>query len=259
MYSYTVDEESHNAFYNKAIESYMNVYKKLGLGDITYVTSASGGVFTDKFSHEFQTICDAGEDNIYVHKTESLALNEEIFNEETLKGLGKDKSEFEMKKAAEVGNIFAFGTKKSEQLELYFTDKDGKKKPVYLGSYGIGVTRVMGVIAEVFADDKGLVWPESVAPFKVHLVSLGDSEAVKSATDALYAELQKNNIDTLVDDRDLRPGEKFADSDLIGIPWRAIISEKTIAENVIELKHRKTGEVKKVSQADFMKEVMAAK
>ncbi len=238
MYSYCRTEEEHMDFYNKATDAYMNVYRKVGLGDITFVTSASGGFFTDKFSHEFQTLCDAGEDNIYVHLKNKIALNEEIFNDQTLEKLGLKKTDFELKKAAEVGNIFTFGTGKSEQLGLFFTNEKGEKTPVYLGSYGIGITRLVGVLAEIFSDDKGLVWPKSVAPFAVHLVRLGDSEAVVKFADDLYQKLGNIGIETLYDDRDLRPGEKFADSDLIGIPVRLVVSEKTVAENKVEVKER---------------------
>ncbi len=243
MYSYCTNEEEHMAFYNKTIDAYMNVYRRVGLGDITFVTSASGGVFTDKFSHEFQTICDAGEDVIYVHKDGKLAMNEEIFNEETLAKMGKKKEEFEAKKAAEVGNIFTFGTGKCEQLGLYFTDKDGVSKPVYLGSYGIGITRLMGVITEVFADDKGMVWPEAVAPFQMHLVSLCREDADIAKANEIYEKLKAKGVEVLYDDREgLRPGEKFADADLLGMPTRVVVSPKTIAAGVVEVTNRKTGE-----------------
>lgn len=247
MYSYAIDEAQHMDFYNKATDAYVRVFQRVGLGDITYVTSASGGVFTKKFSHEFQTLCDAGEDNIYVHKTQKLALNEEIFNDETLQKLGVDKADFEMKKAAEVGNIFTFGTEKCEQLGLYYTDAAGEKQPVFLGSYGIGVTRLMGVIAEVYADDKGLVWPKPVAPFAVHLVRLGTSAETIVAADAVYENLKKQSIDVLYDDRDLRPGEKFADADLIGIPMRFVVSDKTVAAGKIEVKQRTSADSSLVS------------
>jgi prolyl-tRNA synthetase len=211
MYSYCATEKEHMDFYNKTTEAYLNVYRKIGLGDITFVTSASGGVFTDKFSHEFQTICDAGEDIIYVSNDNKVALNEEIFNDETVAKMGYKKEDFEAKKAAEVGNIFTFGTKKCEELGLFFHDKEGVKQPVYLGSYGIGVTRLVGVLAEVFADDKGLVWPKEVSPFHVHLVRLGVNEKTVEYADKLYSDLQKAGVEVLYDDRDLRPGEKFAD------------------------------------------------
>ena len=239
MYSYCIDEEQHLAFYNRTIDAYMNVYKRLGLGDITYVTSASGGVFTDKVSHEFQTICDAGEDIIYIHKDNKVVLNEEIFNDETLEKMNLNKEDFTPKKAAEVGNIFTFGTGKCEQMDLYFTDKDGQKKGIYLGSYGIGITRLMGVLAEVFADEKGLSWTEAVAPFSVHLLVLGkdkDGEAHIQAEE-LYKKLTDNHVEVLFDDRELQAGEKFADSDLIGIPMR-VVSEKSLASGGVEIKER---------------------
>jgi prolyl-tRNA synthetase len=253
MYCFAVSEEENNVFYNKVIDSYLNIYKKLGLGDITYVTSASGGVFTDKFSHEFQTICDAGEDIIYINKEQNIALNEEIFNEETLKKMNLTKNDFTDKKSIEVGNIFNFGTKKSEEMGLYFLDKDGVKKPVHLSSYGIGITRALGTIVETFADESGIVWPESVAPFRVHLVSVGNSSEVSLACEVLYKKLNDLGIETLYDDRDLRPGEKFADSDLLGIPTRVVISEKTLEKSVLEVKNRKSGGSKFESESDFLK------
>lgn len=253
MYSFSTDEKEHMDFYNKVIESYFNIFNKVGLGDVTYITSASGGVFTDKFSHEFQTICSSGEDNIYVHKDQKIAINEEIFTNDTVNKLGLNKSDFEMKKAAEIGNIFTFGTEKCDDLGLYFIDKDGNRKPVFLGSYGIGITRVMGVISEVLSDDHGLVWPKEIAPFNIHIVRLGESENVKKFADSLYEDLEKMNLEVLYDDRDLHPGEKFADSDLIGIPVRFVISEKTVAENKIEVKLRTEKSSKLLSKEEVLK------
>jgi prolyl-tRNA synthetase len=236
MYSYSLNEEDHMAFYNKATDAYMNVFKAVGLGDSTFVTSASGGVFTDKFSHEFQTLCEAGEDTIYVHKDGKQALNEEIFNDETLEKMAVQKSDFELKKAAEVGNIFTFGTKKCEELGLYYTDKDGNKQPVFLGSYGIGITRLMGVIAEIFTDEKGLVWPQNIAPFDVHLVVL---DGKQEEGNKLYTDLQNAGIEVLYDEReDKSAGEKFADADLIGIPTRVVVSKRTLEKESVEVKQR---------------------
>lgn len=250
MYSYCRDEKEHMDFYNKATDAYMSIYKRVGLGDITFVTSASGGFFTDKFSHEFQTLCEAGEDNIYVHKNQKIALNEEIFNDETLDKMKLQKSDFEIKKAAEVGNIFTFGTKKCEQLGLYFTNDKGEKQPVYLGSYGIGITRLMGVLVEVFADEKGIVWPESVAPFKLHLIEIpSDNPAVKKMVEKIYKKIGEENC--LYDDRDLRAGEKFADGDLLGIPNQIIVSEKNYSSGKLEYKNRATGEVKMISDSEI--------
>jgi prolyl-tRNA synthetase len=253
MYSYSRNEEEHMKFYDAATEAYLRVYRTLGLGNITFVTSASGGLFTDKFSHEFQTLCDTGEDTVYVHKDGKTALNEEIFNPETLEKMGLSMSDFSQRTAAEVGNIFTFGTKKCEELGLYFTDRDGVKKPVFLGSYGIGVTRLLAVIAEVFGDEKGLAWPAEVAPFFAHLVRISDSAETITFADELYLDLQKSGIDVLYDDRpDVRAGEKFADSDLIGLPVRLVVSDKTVAAGKIEVKGRKENEAKMVERSEIL-------
>ncbi|HSX45445.1 MAG TPA: aminoacyl--tRNA ligase-related protein [Candidatus Saccharimonadia bacterium] len=252
LYSYSRSDEEHQKFYDSVTQAYLNVFHRVGLGDITFVTYASGGAFT-QFSHEFQTITDAGEDVIYLDRDKKLAVNQEVYNDEILAQLGLDKNKLEETKAAEVGNIFSFGTAKSEQLNLYFTDEDGKDKPVVLGSYGIGVTRLMGVVAEHFSDDKGLVWPENIAPAKVYLARLGDgAETVKQA-DELYELLTENQVQVLYDDRDTRPGEKFADADLLGIPYRVVVSEKTVSVGACELKARTAAEPKQVSQEELFK------
>lgn len=236
MYSFCSTEEAHKEFYEKATQAYLQVYKRLGLGDITYVTSASGGAFTDNFSHEFQTLCEAGEDIVYVHKNQNYAVNEEIFNEETLTKLKSQKEDFEKKKAAEVGNIFTFGTEKCEQMGLYFTDAEGKKQPVFLGSYGVGITRLVAVIAEVFSDEKGIVWPSSVAPFQVHLIALGEG---MDEAESLYKELSNSGVQVLFDDRpDVMAGEKFADADLLGMPWRIVVSKRSLENGGVEIKKR---------------------
>lgn len=233
MYSFHATADDLASYYDKVTEAYKRVFDRLGIGKDTYVTFASGGAFT-KFSHEFQTICDAGEDIIYLHREKNIAVNEEVL-EDAVKELGVSKDELEAVKTAEVGNIFNFGTQKGEEMELQFTDEDGSRKPVYLGSYGIGVTRLMGVVAEKSSDDKGLIWPENIAPYRVYLVSIGDIDA---QANELYEKLQKAGVETLWDDRDARPGEKFADADLMGIPMRVVISEKTISNNQVELKSR---------------------
>lgn len=237
MYSCSLDEEQHEAFYQSTIDAYMRVYKRLGLGDDTYVTFASGGAFT-KFSHEFQTICEAGEDVIYVHKAKNIAVNEEVMSDDNLASLGIKRDELEKVKSAEVGNIFNFGTQKSEEMDFTYTNEAGEKKFIHLGSYGIGISRVMGVIAEKFGDDKGLVWPDNVSPFTVYLASLGQDEAVVHAANEVYEDLTEAGITVLYDDRDARAGEKFADADLIGLPYRVVISAKTVEQGKIELKKR---------------------
>lgn len=253
MYYFALTEEENLAFYNRVMKAYLNVFRRVGLGDITFVTSASGGVFTDAFSHEFQTVCNAGEDNTYLHKDGELALNEEIFNDETLKKLGAKKSDFEMKKTAEVGNIFNFGTRKSEQLGLYVKDSKGAKKPVILSSYGIGITRLMGTIVEVLSDEKGMVWPREASPFEVHLLALTDES--KKIAENVYKTLISKGIKVLYDDRDLRAGEKFADADLIGIPTRVITGEKTVKSDMLEVKDRITGEVRELTLKDLINDL----
>ncbi len=243
MYSYTHDEKLHQKFYDETIASYMRVFDRVGLGDDTYITVASGGPFTDNFSHEFQTISEAGEDVIYLHKEKRLAINEEDYTEANLEKLGLKKDELTKHKAAEVGNIFSFGGSKSEELGLFFTDEDGSEKPVILGSYGIGITRLMGVIVEHFSDDKGIVWPEAVAPMKVYLARLSDDEAVVEAADELYQQLTQKNITVLYDDRDERAGKKFADADLIGLPHRVVVSSKTCQAGEHEYKRRSDDEI----------------
>lgn len=258
MYSYAKTSDEHVAIYTRATEAYTTVFNRLGLGDDTYITSAAGGAFTSNFSHEFQTLCDAGEDTIYVHKTEKLAINEEIFTDDTVAKLGAKKEDFAARTAAEVGNIFTFGTEKCEQMGLTFKDATGATSPVFLGSYGIGITRVMGVLVEKHADDKGMVWPEAVAPFAVHLVELSNGDAgIKATADQLYADLMKAGVEVLYDDRDARAGEKFADSDLIGIPYRIIVGKNTTPGSV-EVVRRKDGNVTQYSRDAILSGTYAA-
>ena len=208
---------------------------------------ASGGAFT-KFSHEFQTLTDAGEDVIYLHRGKKIAINKEVLLPEVLEELGVKEAELEEVKAAEVGNIFSFGGSKSEQLGLRFNDEKGEAHPVILGSYGIGITRLMGTVVEIFADDKGIVWPESIAPFKYHLIDLNSKERANK----IYKALADKGIEVLFDDRDTRAGEKFADADLIGIPYQVIVSERGEAEKTVEVKNRMTGETKIISEEEFV-------
>ncbi len=252
MYSLSADAKQHDKYYDSVIEAYKKVYDRLGIGKDTYVTFASGGAFT-KFSHEFQTLCDVGEDVIYLHKGKDIAINEEVLDEESLKKLGVKRDELEEVKSSEVGNIFNFGTDKSEKLGLAFTDESGERQYVHLGSYGIGISRLMGVIAEKFADDKGLVWPEAVAPFKVYLARLGDDPKVVKEADELYESLTAKGVQVLYDDRDARPGEKFADADLLGIPYRVVVSTKTQAAGTFELKPRSGEHAEQVSREKLNK------
>jgi len=239
LYSFCKDQAEHEAFYAQAKIAYTNIFKKLGLGEVTYLTYASGGFFA-KYSHEFQTVLETGEDTIYVSEEKKIAINKEVYNDEVLKQLGLTKKELVEKRAVEVGNIFTLGTRFSEALGLLYLAENGDRKPVVMGSYGIGPARVMGTIVELLADDKGIVWPENIAPFKVHLLELNSTDQeVKNKATELYNNLINNNIEVLFDDRaNLSNGEKFAEADLIGCPWRMVISEKTLKENKVELKSR---------------------
>jgi len=242
MYSLHATKEDMDTYYDSIVEAYKRIYNKLELGDETFVTFASGGAFT-KFSHEFQTLCDAGEDVLYVNKEKTIAVNEEVLEDAT-KELGISKDQLVPHKSAEVGNIFKFGTEKGEKMNVTFKDVDGTEKPIYLASYGIGITRVMGVIVEKFSDDKGIVWPESVAPYRVHLVELSNGDKdLKDYTDGIYTTFSDNGVHVLYDDRDVRAGEKFADSDLLGMPYRVVVSKKTREEGKFEVVERKSGEV----------------
>jgi prolyl-tRNA synthetase len=252
MYSFSRNQAEHDAFYEQAKQAYLKIFKRLGLGDLTYVTFASGGSFS-KFSHEFQTVSEIGEDTIYVHEGKRLAINKEVYTDEVLADLGVAKEELVEKKAVEVGNIFTLGTRFSDPLELSFTDEDGTVKPVIMGSYGIGPGRVMGTIVEHFADEKGMVWPAEVAPARVYLASVGVSEPVVKAADELYNILTSEKIEVLYDDRDARPGEKFADADLMGLPYRVVVSEKTIAAGQYELKGRTDQEARLLDKENVIK------
>jgi len=235
LYSFNADQAGLDEFYEKVSDAYKRIFERFGFGNNTYKTFASGGAFA-KYSHEFQTVCDAGEDIIYVDEAKKIAVNKEVYTDEVISDLGILKKDLVEKKSVEVGNIFKLGTRFSEPLGLTYLNEEGKQVPVVMGSYGIGPARSMGTVVELLSDDKGIIWPREIAPFSVHLLCL--SESVRAHADALYDELISRGVEVLYDDRDLRPGEKFADSDLIGIPVRFVVSEKTIAENKVEVKQR---------------------
>ena len=245
LYSFAANKADHDRFYAEVEQAYKKIYNELGIGDITHQTFASGGSFS-KYSHEFQTITPVGEDIIWHNADFSVVLNEEVLNDEVLKDLGVKREELTSAKAAEVGNIFTLGEKYSKALGLEFTDEENKKRPVYMGCYGIGVSRVFGIIAEIFSKEDSLYFPENIAPYKYYLVSIGEK------ADQIAAELAAKCPETiLLDDRDLRPGTKFADADLIGCPYRLVISDKTLENGQIELLDRKTGETKLLTQAEL--------
>lgn len=256
LYSFSRDQKEHEAFYEQAAKAYMKVYDRLGIGDITYRTYASGGIFS-KFSDEFQTLSHVGEDTIYVHEDKRIAVNKEVFTDEVLADLGLSKNELVERRAVEVGNIFSLGSKYTDALDVYFTDERSQRRSIIMGCYGLGISRLIGLLAEHFADERGLVWPEAVAPFKVYLARLGDDTAVVKQADELYEKLTKAGVETLYDDRDARPGEKFADADLMGIPWRVVVSAKTQAAGKYELKSRQSTEVQQINEDEVVKSLGA--
>ncbi|MBI4426369.1 MAG: prolyl-tRNA synthetase [Candidatus Kerfeldbacteria bacterium] len=241
LYSFNATVAELDIFYAKVGQAYERIFRAVGLGEKTFRTFAGGGAFS-KFSHEYQTVCDAGEDTIYLAMDQSVAVNQEVFTDEVLNDLGKQKTDFVQARAIEVGNIFKLGTRFSEALGLMFTDGQGKTKPVVMGSYGIGPARVMATIVELYHDEKGMLWPKSVAPFDVHVVEFNPklNSTISSAARDLIELLEKQGIAVLHDDRDLTAGQKFADSDLIGIPVRVVVSEKTVKAGKFEVKERRS-------------------
>lgn len=244
LYSFSRDKEEHQMFYEKAREAYRKIFARMGIGDRTYVTYASGGIFSE-FSEEFQTLSDTGEDTIYVDKGSGVAINKEVMSDVALEKLNLKRENLSEHKSIEVGNIFHLGTKFSAPLGLMFADERGERHSVIMGSYGLGPTRLMGTLVEALSDERGIIWPEAVAPFRVHLIELpGKDEVeqanVKKAARDCYEKLLAKGVEVLYDDRtEKTAGEKFADGDLIGVPWRVVISEKTIAQDTIEVKKRK--------------------
>lgn len=238
LYSFHKDEEDLDKYYETAKKAYFKIFERCGLSGKTYLTFATGGAFS-KYSHEFQTLTDAGEDTIYICDGCKIAINEEIIKEQKIcPGCGGKK--FRKEKAVEVGNIFKLGARFSKPFGLQFINKDGKKQDVIMGCYGMGPSRVMATVVEVHQDDRGIIWPEEIAPFKAHLIEVKSKNLeVRSKAEKLYQDLRKFGIEALYDDREeASAGEKFADADLIGCPYRLVVSEKTLAKDSVEVKRR---------------------
>ncbi|MGE5426195.1 MAG: proline--tRNA ligase [Bacillota bacterium] len=241
LYSFHRDQEDLDAYYERVMGAYTRIFDRVGLGDNTYLTFASGGTFA-KYSHEYQTLTEAGEDLIYICDHCHLAVNKEIIEEQnTCPQCGN--KELREAKAVEVGNIFKLGTKYSGAFDLFYTDEKGEKQPVIMGCFGLGLSRILGTVVETSHDDKGMIWPRNIAPFRVHLLSLNsDEEAGK-----IYEDLESSGIEVLYDDRDLSAGEKFADADLIGCPYRIVVSKKTLSAGSVEIKRRNSAEAELIS------------
>ncbi len=246
LYSFHKDIADLDRYYAIAQGAYDRIFARLGLEDRTYLTYASGGTFS-QYSHEYQVVLPQGEDQIYVSieaekQGKRIAVNKEIFEEGKTVCPVTGGKEFRPEKASEAGNIFKLGTKFSEPFELQFTDEAGKLCTPVMGCYGIGISRLMGIVAEACADDAGLRWPVATAPYQVHILPLAkshDEESWKVAED-----LAKQFPDCLIDDRiDASTGARFADSDLIGIPKRIVISPKSLKAGGVEVKDRLTGAV----------------
>ncbi len=244
LYSFHSSSADLDRYYELATQAYINIYKRLGIGDITFKTYASGGTFS-KYSHEFQTVSDIGEDTIFICEKCNIAINKEIIEEQKTCPECNN-SNLIQKQSIEVGNIFKLETKYSEAFNLEFTDENGFNKPVIMGCYGIGISRLMGTLVEVFAENESkMIWPESVTPFRIHLIALNtDSEDVMRKAEELYLQIQSNNQTVLFDNRNERPGVKFAEADLLGINKRVIISSKTLSQNGVEI----NGEIVKFDQ-----------
>jgi prolyl-tRNA synthetase len=247
LYSFSRNDEEHAAFYERMKTAYRSIFERVGIGHLTYMTFASGGSFS-KFSHEFQAITDAGEDTIYLDEQSGVAINKEVYTDEVIAELHLSKDALVERKAIEVGNIFSLGTKFSAPFDLTYQDEHGQQQSVVMGSYGIGLGRLMGTVVEILSDAKGMVWPESIAPFTYHLIALGDKSG---EADALYAKLRQSGAEVLYDDRpDKSAGEKFTDADLIGCPVRITMGSKT-PEGHVELKKRTEGEPSIVTVASL--------
>lgn len=247
MYSFHADQADLDAFYERTTQAYKNVYARSGVGHLTLMTYASGGMFS-KYSHEFQTLTPYGEDIVYKLPGTDLAINKELIEDaEALREIipnykPGDEAKLEEHKAIEVGNIFKLGTRFSESFNAQFADRDGSLKKMIMGCYGLGPSRLMGTIAECLGDDNGLIWPENVAPYKVGIINLkkGQEQTDKVCED-IYAKLNKAGIECLYDDRDLSAGVKFADMDLLGLPWHLVVGPRGVEKNIVEIKNRATG------------------
>lgn len=248
LYSVHADEKDFWKYYEEVKKAYLKVFKRIGFD--TKVVEAAGGVFTDNNTHEFQVLAEGGEDTIYVCDKCDFAQNKEIYEGDKVRPCQKCKEGIVREvKSIEIGNIFPFGTYYSERMKVYYADRDGKKKPVWFGSYGIGSTRVMGAWVEVSHDDKGIIWSQAISPFAVHLLSLTEQESRRAGE--IYDKMVAAGIEVLWDDRDVSAGQKFSDADLIGIPVRLVISDKT--KGKIELKYRDIDRVEMLDIEEVIK------
>lgn len=257
LYTFAKNEAEHTKLYEELATAYSKIFTKVGIGERTYRTVASGGIFSE-FSDEFQTLTDAGEDTIYVDEKKGIAINKEVYTEEVLAKFGLNKDELVERKAIEAGNIFPLGVRFSEALGLAYADESGARVHPVMGSYGIGIGRLMGIIVECLSDEKGIVWPQSVAPCAAHIVLVGRTPEAKAKAESLYASataLMKDDC-VLFDDReDMSAGAKFADADLLGIPYQIIVGDRDTSPDTFELKDRASGEAQSVSKEELFSKI----
>ncbi len=248
LYSAHLTKDDMYKYYWEVAESYFKIFKRIGF-DVKIV-EAGGGVFTENITHEFQVLSDQGEDTIFYCDNCDFAQNKEIFKGKKGEICPKcRKGKMVEAKAIEVGNIFPLGTMYAEKMGGYYNDQSGQRKPVWLASYGIGPTRVLGTLVELFHDQKGIIWPKAVAPYLVHLISLGTDEQAEK----VYRELQESGMEVLYDDRDVSAGEKFADADLIGIPYRLVVSQRSGGK--IEFKERTASNSELLTLQELLKKI----
>jgi prolyl-tRNA synthetase len=236
MYSFHETQEDFERFYAEMKKAYFRVYERMGL--VAKATEASGGAFTQKVSYEFMVLTDAGEDDILYCDICDFCVNVEIAKEKEGEQCTRcGKGTLAKARASEVGNVFDLGQKFAKDFDVTYADKEGKRQHPIMGCFGIGISRAMGVIVEKYHDEKGIIWPEAVAPFMVHLLALGGADGA-----SVYDSLQKAGIQVLYDDREMSAGEKFAEADLIGIPWRIVVSSKL--DGKVEIKKRNEKEAR---------------
>ena len=236
-YSFHTSQESFEAYYDVMTKAYHRIYERLGIGDITLFVAASGGDFS-KHSHEFQTLSPVGEDEIYIHAASGRAWNKEIKEEIPSEIL----DEIEVKSAIEVGNIFPLSDRFSKAFKFKAQTPDGEKS-ILMGCYGIGISRLMGTLVEIFNDERGIIWPHSIAPFQIYIAPIGKDEAAYAKAQELEQKLESAGYEVLLDDRETAgPGQKFADSELLGIPLRIVISPKTLEQGSFEVTTRHDNE-----------------
>ncbi len=253
-YSFDRDKEGLKKSYALMYDAYNNIFKRCGLK--TIIVEADTGAMGGDLSHEFLITAPIGES--FVAQCSSCGFAQDA--QEDFKDGSKcpqcSKDALGKQVAIELGHIFQLGTKYTDALEGLYLDEDGKRKPMVMGCYGIGVSRMIAAIIEVNSDANGIIWPEEVAPFDVEILPLqgNDPESMKLAR-SYYDELLKEGFDVLLDDRDESAGRKFNDADLIGIPWKVIIGKRKLAEGAVELKSRRTGEVKVVAKDQLVSAV----